>query len=100
MGTLPLPISAKSGKRPDTVGEPPGPKIVPRIRRCGRYRNLENLTQQLRLYRVEIGSPTVSARFFDRLNISAASPACVSNNLCQASVSPWLPLPRFFDIPL
>jgi hypothetical protein len=35
-------------------------KIVPRICRRWRYRNLENPTQQSRLYRVEIGSPTVT----------------------------------------
>jgi hypothetical protein len=43
------------------------------------------------------GWPTVSARFFDRLETPAAGPAWVSNNACQESLSAWLLCRRFFD---
>jgi len=43
------------------------------------------------------GSPTVSARFFDMLDMLTLGPSGVSNNLFQESMSVWLLCRRLFD---
>jgi hypothetical protein len=49
-------------KRPDTADEPPSAESCASHMPLLKVQNLENPMQQSRLYRMEIGSPTVSAR--------------------------------------
>ena len=48
---------------------------------------------------VPSGPMSATTRYFDRLETPPTGPASLSNNPCHQSVSTWLPVRRFFDIP-